>query len=287
MNKKELVFLIAILLVLVNVSMVFAISNCNLDASLINQDPDPAIPGNYVEVLFQLSGIENSVCNGARFEIIPEYPFSLDNPENAKKEIFGDTFVQNSEKTWNIPYKLRIDPDALEGENEIQVRYSSGNAGKDFYVSERFNISIEDVRVDFEISVKDYDSSDNELTFEILNIGEHDIESLTIEIPEQENIQLKSSPRRIVGSLDSNEETTFDFTAIPKKGNLKLDIYYTDEINERRSLEKQVYFNPEYFKSNGKSSGVSIWFWLFLVLVIIFIGRWFWKKRKTKKKKRL
>ena len=55
-NMKGSIFILVIAIIFLssNVSAV-----CNLDASLINQDPYPAIPGDYVTIVFQLAGVEN------------------------------------------------------------------------------------------------------------------------------------------------------------------------------------------------------------------------------------
>ena len=58
--------------------------SCNLNAKLINQDPYPAMPGEYVELVFQLTGVENPECGNIGFSVMEEFPFSL-NPEQKKK----------------------------------------------------------------------------------------------------------------------------------------------------------------------------------------------------------
>src|SRR6056297_2691896 len=158
-----------------------ASEDCSLNVSLLNQDPYPVIPGDYVEVVFEVSGTDNSDCEGARFKINQEYPFSLDKGKQNLKEISGNTFVKDFKKTWMVPYKLRVDKDALDGMNTLEVKYTPGESSNVFY-SKNFNIKVEDVRVDFEVSVKQYDTNTNTMTFEILNIGENDVEALTIDI---------------------------------------------------------------------------------------------------------
>ena len=51
---------------------------CNPAVSLINQDPYPAVPGEYVKLLFQISGVSNPECASTSVELKPSYPFSLD-----------------------------------------------------------------------------------------------------------------------------------------------------------------------------------------------------------------
>ena len=47
---------------------------CTLDISLINQDPYPAIPGDYVKVVFEIDGLENPNCGTVTFGIKEDYP---------------------------------------------------------------------------------------------------------------------------------------------------------------------------------------------------------------------
>ncbi|MFW6282995.1 MAG: hypothetical protein ACOC1P_03000 [Minisyncoccales bacterium] len=286
MKKRDFIFLIGIFMVLFSLNFILS-AECNLQPTLLSQDPHPVKPGDEVDVVFQLAGVDNPDCNGARFEVVPEYPFSLDNSLDAKKEIAGSTFVQDYQKVWNIPYTLKIDERASTGDHPLKVRYAPGSHSDNIGVTKNFDISVEDLRVDFEVSIKSYDIQSKELTFEILNIGENNIKALTIEIPEQENIDIQGSPRTIVGYLDSGEETTFDFTAVPKNGEIKLDILYTDDIDERHSLEKTVSYNSAYFEAGqSDSESYSIWFYLFIALLVLVAGRWYWNKRKQKKQKK-
>jgi len=47
---------------LMSVSFATAAVECNLDAKMINQDPYPAVPGEYVKVVFELTGISSLDC---------------------------------------------------------------------------------------------------------------------------------------------------------------------------------------------------------------------------------
>jgi len=276
---KPLVILTGIFLLLA--TTVSAV--CSLNVNLINQDPYPAIPGEYVKVVFQLTGVEDPDCKGAIFDLDLDYPFSSDGP--TKRILTGPTYAHNYSGAWIIPYKLRVDKDALEGANKLKVKYRSGaDTASDFYIKKSFDIEVEDTRTDFEVYVKDYDEDTRTMTFEILNIGDNDVEALTIEIPEQDALTVEGSSVVIVGSLDSNEDTTFDFKVTPKKSYIKLKIFYTDAINERRSLEKSVYFNPKNFKKEKKR--LSFWaiaptILLFLILIWVII-----KKKKLKRNRK-
>lgn len=283
MNKRLLTFFAIGFLCIVLVSMNASAIKCSLNASLINQDPYPAVPGEYVKLVFQLSGVENPDCGTVRFELVPEYPFSLDAGESAIATIKGGTFVQDYGNYWIIPYRVRVDSDAVDGKNELKVRFSG--TGQEAGKQSIFNIEVQDARTDFEVSVKDYDPTSKKVTFEILNIGKNDVEALTVEIPKQESIKLEGANRNIVGSLDSNEDTTFTFQATPKNGVIKMNIIYTDSVDERRVIEKDVVYDSELFSSKDVQKGTSGVVWV-LIIVALVLGYFWWRThRKLKKEK--
>ncbi len=279
MKKEGLIIILSLILMPLVVA-----SSCDLDVSIINQDPYPAIPGDYVKVVFQIDGVENPECGIVTFELKENYPFSLDPGVTNRITINAGTYSRSYSSFYLATYNLRVNGDALEGNNPIEVVYSSTNSGE---LLNEFDIYIEDTRADFEVHIEDYDYSTKILTFEILNTAEVDIEALTIEIPKQENIIIKGANKKVIGDLDSNEYTTADFEAVPNDGEIELKIIYTDSINVRRELTKKVIFDSSYFTGrNGNKRSVP-WFWIILVLGVA--GWFFWKRHKKHKegKKRL
>jgi hypothetical protein len=280
MNKRCLLFIV-VLLSLVN----FVSASCNLDVKLINQDPYPAIPGEYVKVVFQINGVDNPDCDGVSLKFMESFPFYLDPDTDAVTKIYGGTYELRYSSYLLAPYNVRVDENALDGENPIDLEFSS-NQNSEFGYIKRFNITVEDVKTDFEIFVEDYDSKSEILTFEILNVGENNVEALTVEIPKQENIIVKGNNVEIVGSLDSNEDTTFSYEAKPKDGEIKLNINYNDKIDVRRTLEKTVNFDLSYFKDRKRDEKqTSYWVYIFGVVLILVII-WLIRKSNSKKKKR-
>ena len=69
--------LISILILLVFSFTFISAEGCVLCVTLVNQDPYPAIPNNYVEVVFQVNGVQDSTCNNMVFEIIENFPFTV------------------------------------------------------------------------------------------------------------------------------------------------------------------------------------------------------------------
>ncbi len=277
-----LIFLLAgIFLIMNNVS-----AACNLDAIMVNQDPSTAIPGEYVKVVFQITGVETNDCGNVYFEVTPEFPFSLDDNQSAFYSFKSGLFNVDYKGFFLAPYKIRIDKDAVDGTNKLKAKFSSNSGANSTSVKTKsFDIEIADVRTDFEVSIKDYAPSSDMLTFQILNTGKHNVNALTIDIPKQDNIEVKGSSRNVVGSLDSNDDTTFNFEGTPREGDINLNILYTDQINVRRSLEKTVRFDSSYFANRKKDvKGTNTTLYIVIIVVIILIAWWFRARHKKKKR---
>lgn len=259
MNKKKSTFLVfSFALIMISLSLVSASEKCQLDATLINQDPAIANPGEYVDLIFQVSGLENNACEGARFSLELTYPFSLDGAEN-EKTLSGSTYTSSSHSaTWNILYKLRVDKNALDGENELTVHYSPGSWIADAYLTKSFNISVQDSRTSFDTVIQEISGTD--VSIAIANIGKYTANSVVVRIPEQDYFAVSSTDGQMVGNLESGDYTIVSFSLSPKlmsqpqknntskefqpsqtnAKNLTFDIYYTDNLGERRVAEMNL-----------------------------------------------
>lgn len=281
MKKSGVLF--GIIFVLAIFSFGFASAEaCDLSVSMINQDPYPAIQGEDVKILFQIDGVSNTECGTIEIELLEQHPIVISPGEEKSYSIEAGTFVKDYETFFLAPFKVRVSEDAIDGDNIIEVKYRNGiNSG---YETKQFNLNIRDTRASFEVYVKDYDITTRNIVFEILNIAENDIEALAVEVPKQDNIIIKGSNREIVGDLDSNEYTTADFEAIPKDGKIKLLLKYSDEINERRSIEIEVNYDSEYFNDmlkDEKESPVKTYIIIGTILLLII---WWYFRRQNKKK---
>src|SRR3990172_7672633 len=115
--KKRVVMLLVLALSIVLAVQNAAATACSLNATLVNQDPYPAVPGDYVKIIFQLSGVDNPECEEISFELREQFPFSLDPDESNQVKITGGTYVRTYKSDFLIPYKIRVHEDAIDGEN--------------------------------------------------------------------------------------------------------------------------------------------------------------------------
>jgi len=279
--------MVSLSFIIVGANLAQASTSCDLKISLVNQDPYPAVQGDSVKLLFQVSGVQNPDCKGAMFRLDPEYSFSFaDKKDSSLKVLPGVTYSQESKNDWLIPYTLKVNNDALDGNAEIQAYFSPGtNTESKNFFSQKFNVDIQDSRADFEVHVKNYNPLTNTLTFEILNIAKVNIKALTVEVPDQQNVQIKGAKYNIVGDLDSNEYTTADFEATPTDGAITLNLYYTDKSDTRREIQKKVAYESKYFEDRASSSqgGIPIVTWIVLIVIVLGLGFWYYKRKQKKK----
>ncbi len=66
MKKGVLLFFLVSFMISISTAQEF----CELNTTLLNQDPYPAVPGNYVKLVFQVKGVDNSECNDIIFELL-------------------------------------------------------------------------------------------------------------------------------------------------------------------------------------------------------------------------
>ena len=274
MKRNLVVSFIGMILLM---GFVVALDPCDLDVTLLNQDPYPAVQGDSVKLVFQIQGIKSTSCQNLKVELVEAYPFTLDPGSEESYQITSGTFSKDYSSSFLAPFKVRVDESALDGENPVELRYTYGSSTPG-QQTKTFQIEVQDVRADFEIFVEDYSHTTHSIVFEILNIGEADIEALTVEIPEQEGVTIEGANKNIVGDLNSNEDTSAEFKLSTEESQIRLNLIYSDVNNERRTIQKTVVFNSGNFTQEKQSS--SAWKWVLGIIIIGGIVYWHYKKKK-------
>ncbi len=296
MRKTRLflfLLLIAIFLFsLVNVSEVKANieRHAAVDISLLNQNPYPAEPNNYVELVFKIENKGGVDVHDVLVELLPEYPFSLDAGVNAVNEVGSLTLVQYGEKAVFVKYKVRVDKDAIDGENPIKIRYVYDTDGEwREYATREYNITVEDTTTDFDVAIQDYSPVTGTLSIAVSNTGDQNADSVTISLPDQSAIDIIGSNKEIVGGIETNDYTVSSFKVIPKEDALiVVHISYTDSIGIRREVDKAVLFKASTYsyKISAKETGTNNRALIYIgvgiigIAIIIVLFRILRKKRK-------
>ncbi|UZE93809.1 MAG: hypothetical protein IB618_03515 [Candidatus Pacearchaeota archaeon] len=261
-----------------------------LDVTLLNQDPYPAQPDNYVDLIFKIENEGGSEAEDVLVELLPEYPFSLDPGVSAIKRIGLIRGSQYGAEAVFVKYRVRVDKDAIDGENGIKLRYIYNTEGIwDKFFEKEFDIMIDDPKTDFDIAIQDYSSETNSLTIAISNIGEQDANSVTIILPEQSSIDIIGSDREIVGGIDADDYTVSSFRVIPREdAALIVRIAYTDSIGVRREVEKAVIFHASKYEKEADKGAVTDYRALIYIaigvigIIIIFVLLRILRKKRKK-----
>jgi hypothetical protein len=266
---------------------------CFLQVKMLNQDPYPAIPGDYVKIVFEVTGIENPICNGASIKLLPEYPFSLDS-DISTQSIKGG-YIENYKTSWLVGYKLRIDKNALTGDYSINLLYQEGNK-TDFSSAKQktFKVRVEDVQTDFDVILQE--QSGSTITLGIINIGKNAANSVIVRIPQQDNFRVTGTSEQIIGNLAPGDYTLVSFDVMPRRNitqfienQLKIRIDYTDTLGERKMIMKDVgiFFQGNFTARNqlpkiqAKQTRFQ-WQYIVIALLSLAVVYLFKKNRKEK-----
>jgi hypothetical protein len=314
MKKENLplyLIALAIFLSLFAVASVSAASassdTCVLNVTLVNQDPYPAVPGEYVKLVFQVSNAYTDACNGAKFQLVPVYPFSLDQ-NDSWRVLDKSVTVGGYNKDWMIAYKVRVDKDAINGDNQISARYGSISSDLSSYIVSDFDVSIEDSRTNFDAVIQEVSGSD--VSIAIANTGKYAANSVIVRIPQQDNFRATGTDGQMVGNLDSGDYTIVSFSlanAMPRnatrdsttrqnfqnmQNNLKFDISYTDALGVRRTVNMELPVSlatnstgfGNFAGRNGRttSSTKTTWYY-WVILLAVFVALYFHRKNSKNK----
>jgi hypothetical protein len=226
-----------------------------LQATFVNQDPSPADPGAYVNLLFKIENRGTKSAENATLELIPEYPFSLDSGVSAITNLGTINGLQRGENAFLVKYKLKVDKDAINGDNEIKLKYYAGDGS--VYNIATFNISVSNPRTDFDVVVQD------STTLAMANIGANTAQSVIVRIPEQQNFRVNGTSASIIGNLNAGDYTLVTFQLFPVRtsnissggNNLTVEISYTDTLGIRRTIQKNVSYGFGVGGINGNATG--------------------------------
>jgi len=213
-----------------------------INVAFVNQNPYPAVQEEYVDLLFKVENRGTNDANNVTLELIPEYPFSLNPGVNAIQELGTVKGLQNGINAFLVKYKVKVDKDAIDGNNEIKLKYSEGENSA--YYTQAFNVSVSNSRTDFDVVVQD------STTLAIANIGANTAQSVIVRIPEQQNFRVNGTSATIIGNLNAGDYTLVTFQLFQVRNsnvssgenNLTVEISYTDTLGIRRTTQKNVSF---------------------------------------------
>jgi len=229
-----------------------------INITLINQRPDPAEPGSLVELRFMVENWGADSADDVTMELLPSYPFSLEG-EAAEQDIGTLQGRQTDAKAVIVKYKVRVADNAVEGSNEIQIRYKVKDI---WYKPEPFSIDIEThdaiiavesvttkpmapgSRTPLEIKIKNLADSLLKDIKVSLELHTTKVTTTTVVTTEYPFSPIGSSNEKVIQSMEPGETqiVTFELAADPDAESnvykVPLTIAYSDEL--RTNYSKSV-----------------------------------------------
>ena len=246
MNKKIILSLIVSLFVLAGLVFAAIPDAAQIKVTLISQEPDPANPGDVIDLSFKIENTGSSPSGNLVFEVLPEYPFSL-YKGSALQSVGSLQGRQTGDEGAIVLYKIKVDENAVEGEEKIDIRYRA----EDDAVEPNW-ITIEDfpVRIrtrDIVVSVEEITASPDPIppgkeatvSLKIRNNADSLVRDLKIKLDMSgENVPfapIRSTTERQIYQIDAKKEVGIGFSIIAEPDadggvyKVPITIFYTDE----------------------------------------------------------
>ncbi|MCP3684893.1 MAG: hypothetical protein GY861_19705 [bacterium] len=253
--KSIIVFGLVFLMMVVGVSATdYTIpSGVKISISMINQEPDPVEPGDYVTVRFKIDNRGSDNAERMVFELLPKYPFSLQPNENAERDVGTVWGRQKDELGVIVKYNLKVDEDSISGNSPVNVRYKLKDGGW-IKLSTDFNISVESqdaiVIVD-SVDVPELVTPGNSLwiNLTVKNHAHTLVKNLKVKLDTAATpsfIPLGSTGEKIITQLDYNEkaDTSFKLHCSPDAEagiqGIPIILEYYDQLNNRYSKNDTI-----------------------------------------------
>jgi hypothetical protein len=196
-----------------------------LKVSFINQEPDPAEPGRYVDVRFMLENLGDEDLTDIQIDFLNTFPFTLDQDEPLKKisKLVG---FQKEQNALIIKYKVRVDNNAVEGINPLKLRVKIGN---DDWLTYNFDIRVRarDATLSLEQVTTNpspiLPGTDSVISLKIKNLAESSLKDISVTLdltlaslgnPSLEALPfapIDSGKEKRIWQLNSKEEHVFNF----------------------------------------------------------------------------
>jgi len=254
MNKNKTI-LIAIFVLSMCIQTVYALNTlegAKIEVTLISQEPDPVNPGEVVDLRFKIENLGATPTGNLIFEILPQYPFSI-YKGSAIQKVASLQGLQKDDEGVILLYKIKVDEDAVEREESLDIRYKEDKFGSPWIIVEDFPVRIR--TRDIVVSVESVTSSPDPITpgketvvsFKIRNNADSLVRDLKIKLDLSSSTTpfapIRSTTEKQIYQLDAKKETDLKFYLIAEPDaeggvyKIPLNISYADETGTSYSKE--------------------------------------------------
>jgi len=286
-----------LLLMLLSSAFVVAIApQPKIQVTLLNQDPDPVKQGDVVEVRFKIENTGIETIDNVQVKISPDYPFSLYNGKTTY-DLGKLRAGQSGADAVIVDYKLLVDEDSAEGDNEIELEVKIGAGFWKTYTDDDFLIDVEDYDFpEIKVYVKDTDvkiaGQKGNVVVEIANTNLEDVKFLQMTLLKSADYELLSSSNYVyIGDVDSDDTESEEFEIYIEPGvkeflMLPIKLEYQDSNEKDYSgdyMLKLRLFDSEETKKFGLSTDNRTALYSVAIIVLLIIGYFIWRRKFRKR----
>ncbi|MCD6398657.1 MAG: hypothetical protein J7L08_01945 [Candidatus Aenigmarchaeota archaeon] len=243
--------------------------------NLLKYDPYPAEPGEYMTLWIEVYNTGTNEAKDVTFELEPEYPFSLDSNENATREYSSIPGLF----TVVLQYKIRVDSNALNGDNEIKLKYKIGNGNwiekkSDIYVNKAPN-KAELTPLFVSTDPLPYPGGETELTIDLANVAPGSAYYIITEA--ESPIATIPVNKVFVGTLDADDFDSLKFDlkinddVSPGRYPVYIKSYYKDEDYKKIETNGTVYIQIYTKEEVEKELTPKTSWYMYLVYIIVIL----------------
>ncbi len=213
-----------------------------ISTSLVNQDPDPAIAGDTLDVRIGVANNGGAAANNVVLELVPSYPFELVSGEDAINTIGTVQGYQANSNLQIVKYTIKINNNATAGTYNLKIVQHDQEGASNVTVERLFPIDVktktsaEVVQIDKTVLIP---GKQTPLKFKITNVGNSPIKDLTFSWSNSNSVILPvgSDNTKYIKYLDAGASADLEYQVIADSGvsaglyQLALSLAYTDSIN--------------------------------------------------------
>lgn len=256
--KKSVIIaiLVAIMVFVLSIPAIFAgddilggpgniVADKYVRISLINQEPDPVEPGKIVRVRFKIVNYGQQDTNAITIGIQEDFPFTLVRGEPREQYVGVLEKRQYGDKSEIIEWKLLVDKDAPEGENNISLYYKESGVGGVITYDEIFNIEVR--TSDAVMEIKDIITTpetvkpgqEAKVGILLKNMADSFLKDVKVklDLTGLDVSTVSSINEQIIQKINGKEETLVEFTLLPEADidlsviKIPLNLEFKDNIN--------------------------------------------------------
>ncbi|UCG95781.1 MAG: hypothetical protein JSV92_01890 [archaeon] len=236
-------------------------------------EPYPAEPGEYLTIWIEVFNRGTRTAENVFFELQPEYPFSLHPSETSVREFSKIPGLYSVV----LQYKLKVDKDALEGWNTMDLKYTIDDTST---LEKEIEIYVTEPPDKAELKVfyvgtepSPYPGGETTLSVDLANIASGSAYYTVVEA-ESESAEIEVN-EIFIGTMDADDFDTIDFE-IKIKEDVELGMhpvtirsYYKDEDDKEYETEDVIHFRVYAEEEAMKGMVPETPWYVYIVYIIV------------------